>query len=142
MSLPKKRKNLFLKGMILLGLMDLLVQIWLLSQGLSSKNQGFGWGMPFSLGWQGDLRWLLIGASTLGLIGLGYWYKLSVKNKERQGLLMVMLGGAVNLIMRLIWGEVADYLCVAGLCFNMADILITGGVLLVIEDSWKKKWRK
>ena len=141
-SLTKKKRNLFLGGALLLGLTDLVVQIWLLSRGLSSKNQGFGWGLPFSLGWQGELRWLLIGAGVLGLIGMGYWYKLSVRSGERQGLLMVMTGGVVNLIMRLIWGEVVDYLCVAGLCFNLADILITGGVLLVIKDTWKEKWRK
>jgi len=52
---------------------------------------------------------------------------------------MVILGGVINLAMRLVWGEVIDYLCVAGLCFNMADILITGGVLLVIKDSIKEK---
>lgn len=140
--LTKKKKNLFLGGMLLLGLIDLLIQIWLLSWGLSSKNQGFGWGLPFSLGWQGDLHWLLIIASVLGLIGLSYWYKLSVRGGEKQGLLMVILGGGVNLIMRLVWGEVADYLCVTGLCFNMADILITGGVLLVVKDSWREKWKK
>ena len=139
MNLIDRKRKLFLKGFFVLALLDLLIQTWLMSQDKGSGNKGFGWGLPFSLGWQGDLRWWLIGLSILGLIGIGWWYKTSKRSIERLGLLMVILGGIINLTMRLVWGEVMDYLCVAGLCFNMADILITGGVLLVIKDSIKEK---
>ena len=139
MNLIDRKRKLFLKGSFVLALLDLLIQTWLMSQNRGSGNKGFGWGLPFSLGWQGDLRWWLIGLSILGLIGIGWWYKTSKRSIERLGLLMVILGGVINLVMRLVWGEVMDYLCVAGLCFNMADILITGGVLLVIKDSIKEK---
>lgn len=122
-----------------MGVVDLLIQILLMSENGGSKNRGFGWGLPFSLGWQGELRWSLVGLSVLGLLGVSWWYKSSKRSLERVGLLMVILGGVINLVMRLIWGEVVDYLCVAGLCFNMADILITGGVLLVVKDSIGEK---
>ena len=138
-SLIRDKKKLFLGGVWVLGMADLLIQLLLMSQDGGSKNKGFGWGLPFSLGWQGELRWPLVGLSILGLLGIGWWYKISKRSMEKLGLLMVILGGVINLVMRLIWGEVMDYLCVVGLCFNVADILITGGVLLVIRDSIKEK---
>lgn len=139
MSLIGDKKKFFLGGVWVLGMVDLLIQILLMSENGGSKNKGFGWGLPFSLGWQGELRWSLVGLSVLGLLGVGWWYKSSKRGLERVGLLMVILGGVINLVMRFIWGEVVDYLCVAGLCFNLADILITGGVLLVIKDSIGEK---
>lgn len=126
-------------GVLLLVLIDLLIQTWLVKRGMGNNNRGFGWGLPFSLGWQGELRWPLIWASVFGLAGVSWWYRSSIKEIEKLGLLMVILGGVINLIMRLVWGEVVDYLCITGLCFNMADILIVGGVLLVIKDSRKEK---
>lgn len=138
MSSAEKKRKLFLGGLLLLVLVDLLIQVWLVNRGMSN-NQGFGWGLPFSLGWRGELRWPLIWVNVLSLVGIGWWYRSSTKEIEKLGLLMVILGGIVNLIMRLIWGEVVDYLCITGLCFNMADILIVVGVLLVIKDSRGKK---
>ena len=134
-----KNRRLFLGGILLLILVDLLVQMWLVNQGMGSNNQGFGWGLPFSLGWQGELRWPLIWVSVLGLTGIGWWHRSSTKKIEKMGLLMVISGGVINLIMRLVWGQVVDYLCLTGLCFNVADILIVVGVLLVIKDSREKK---
>lgn len=138
MSSAEKKRKLFLGGILLLVLVDLLIQVWLVNRGMSN-NQGFGWGLPFSLGWRGELRWPLIWVNVLSLAGIGWWYRSSTKEIEKLGLLMVILGGIINLIMRLIWGEVVDYLCITGLCFNMADILIVVGVLLVIKDSRGKK---
>lgn len=125
-------------GLFLLALIDFFWQ-WK-QKGLSGgeENAGFGWGLPFSLGWQGDLRWSLVLLSALVWLGVFYWYFKSKKEGEKTGLLMLLLGGGVNLLMRLFWGKVIDYLCCWGLCFNLADILITGGVILVINSSWKK----
>ncbi len=93
-------------------------------------------------GWQ---RWFLSG---LGLIVSGIIYswlgKLSAKDKQEGFALGLILGGAVgNLIDRISYGHVIDYLLFyykawEWPAFNLADTAICLGVFLLIPILFKK----
>lgn len=48
------------------------------------------------------------------------------------GLWLIALGGASNLLERIVWGQITDYWHVGRLEFNLADVAIVAGAILVI----------
>lgn len=116
-----------------------VIDVWRQLTGGGQVNEGFGWGLPFSLGWQGEIGSWLTWVSLLVIGWLVYWWVKSEKQGEKIGLWWLILGGLVNWWVRFWRGGVVDYLCLTGLCFNLADILITGGFLLVVKENWWKK---
>ena len=54
---------------------------------------------------------------------------------RNRGLMLVLLGGLANLFSRVAWGWVWDYIHFFGVWFNIADLLITVGVIFYILDE-------
>jgi len=101
-------------------------------------NRGVSFGL---LQAQQDLaRWGLVAFSAAVAVALIVWAR-RVQRPLLAGALGLVIGGAVgNLIDRVRFGAVADFLDVSGLgffpwVFNVADSAITVGVLLLILDS-------
>ena len=89
----------------------------------------------------GDLgRWLLVGFAVCVVIALGLWARRMDRILSAAGLGLIM-GGAIgnNVIDRVRWGQVFDYLNFSGLyfpwVFNIADSAISIGVALLLLDS-------
>lgn len=85
-----------------------------------------------------DTRWLLIGL-TVVVLGLLLFYAFQTKKRHPVFLLSVALivaGGIGNLIDRLFFGYVTDFLHLLFMefpCFNLADVCVcAGGALIVI----------
>jgi signal peptidase II len=103
-------------------------------------NPGVSFGL---LRAQGEIGRLLLAAfAGAVVIGLGVWARRLERPLTAIGVGMVM-GGAVgnNLIDRLRFGRVVDFLDVTGVgffpwVFNVADSAITIGVILLILDSF------
>jgi len=77
-----------------------------------------------SFGWfQGVERWVILGV-------WGVILYLFVKEKEgRGGLALILLGGGINLGMRILYGGVIDNWRLGGLLYNnLADYLIVTGL--------------
>ncbi len=102
-------------------------------------NRGVSFGLFRSPDGQELIRWLLAAFSAAVAVGLIVWAR-----RIGRPLLSVAIGlingGAVgNLIDRVRWGAVADFLNFSGLhfpwVFNVADSAITVGVALLLLDS-------
>lgn len=85
-----------------------------------------------------DTRWLLIGL-TVVVLGLLLFYAFQTKKRHPVFMLSVALivaGGIGNLIDRLFFGYVTDFLHLLFMefpCFNLADVCVcVGGALIVI----------
>jgi lipoprotein signal peptidase len=69
--------------------------------------------------------------AVLGLVGLVAW--LAVNRQWSVGLALVLAGGISNLIDRGVWGTVIDFMRLGAFSvFNLADVLLTAGVVWVI----------
>jgi signal peptidase II len=85
------------------------------------------------------MRWALAAFSGLVAVVLGVW-ALRVKRPLLSAALGLVMGGAVgNLIDRVRWGTVVDFIDVRDLMFpwvfNIADSAITIGVICLLLDS-------
>jgi len=102
----------------------MVFQYYFRSIGVGRENFGISFGM-----WQGVGVWM-IGLVLLVLCG----YVLSLLKNDKKigrGLCFVLIGGLVNLMMRVWWGSVWDYISISFLpfVFNLSDVLITVGVV-------------
>lgn len=94
------------------------------------ENRGVAFGM-FS-----DMRWIFV-ALTSALLGLIIWYMFKKRPKSKMFYISVALiigGGVGNLIDRICYGFVVDYLSVSlfpPVC-NFADYCITVGTVLLL----------
>lgn len=78
----------------------------------------------------GDSWWVII----IVLIILGYLLRLWIFEKFPFFLGLIIAGGISNIIDRIIFGGVIDYVQIASFFFNAADIFVwVGCVALVIE---------
>lgn len=94
-------------------------------------------------GWQ---RWFFVGLASLVSIALLIWLKRLKPNAKLEAVSIAMiLGGALgNLIDRLYYGYVIDFLDVYygtyhWPAFNVADSAIVVGAVLLIIDSFRSK---
>lgn len=117
---------------VLIGLLGLMTHWWLAGRGEVYLNSGISFGL------MGDnIRWLIGGGGVM--VGLGYWGLRG----ENLGIMVMVVGGVINWIDRLIFGGVRDYWWIPGLSVynNLADWLIALGVTLAWGDFiWK--WQK
>lgn len=81
----------------------------------------------------------------LSVVITGLFVFIYIKGTKRNrvgdfGLLMLLCGAAVNILERLRFGCVSDYISFFGLFnFNFQDLLVTSGIILIIWTIWKAK---
>ena len=72
------------------------------------------------------------------ILVLSYFWWIDQKN----GWLLILMGGWINLIDRISWGYVRDYWWFFGVYNNLADWLIGMGSLLILgKYLWQKKYK-
>lgn len=106
-------------------------------------------GAAFSFLAQGDgwQRWFLSAIAVAAIVFILWLMKTQAHDSRRMMLaLTLILSGAIgNLIDRLFYGHVVDFLLVYWHpwyypAFNIADMAITLGAILLIWDEWQR-WR-
>jgi len=108
----------WLVNVISLVLLDQGIKAMLVSSELRVINSGVAFGLGGA--WPQLWQWLMIGL-LLGLL-------IKFKFNWQTGL--ITAGGLANLIDRVRWGGVIDYLAISlGLRFNLADCLILAGLI-------------
>ena len=103
--------------------------------GLISLHSTINYGAAFSMmqGW----NWLFILVSLIVIAGIFYYYR-SFKN--RWGLIFLLAGTAGNLIDRLLFGYVRDFISVKYFAtFNLADSFNVIGAALIIYFSYMEE---
>ena len=133
--------------------LDQLTKAWIIS-GLDLQEVGrvpvlapifnFTWvenrGVSFGLFGDGSARWML-SVFSIGVAGMLGWWALKADRRLLITALGLVMGGAVgNVIDRIRFGYVVDFLDFSGTgvfpwVFNVADSAITIGVVLLIVDS-------
>ena len=132
---------------------DQLTKAWVLS-GLDLQEVGrvfvlppifnFTWvenrGVSFGLFGDGSARWVLSVFSLAVAVGLGWWALKADRRLLITAIGLVMGGAIGNVIDRIRFGFVVDFLDFSGTgvfpwVFNVADSAITIGVVLLIADS-------
>lgn len=102
-----------------------------------SKNQGL-----FLPSFNQPLLFFLIGIILLGLFALllKTWSKKDYLLTN--GVFLIFLGGLSNFYDRLVFGHVIDWINIFFLpffAFNLADLMITAGVLCLVVNVFNKK---
>jgi signal peptidase II len=138
---------------ILIVIIDQLTKAWVLSD-LDLRELGrvsvwppilyFTWvenrGVSFGLFGDGSARWMLSGFSVV-VAGVLAWWALKADRRLLVTSIGLIMGGAIgNVIDRIRFGFVVDFLDFSGTgffpwVFNVADSAITIGVILLILDS-------
>lgn len=98
------------------------------------------WNTGVSYGLLGDLPvWALGLVAAIAIVALGVWWWRTADTLVRFGLMLVIGGALSNALDRLLYGAVADFFHFhwqdwSFYIFNVADVAITLGVLLLILD--------
>ena len=104
----------------------------------STWNMGVGWGLfPCRTS---VCRWILIGIELTIISFFVVWYRRSASVWEKRGILCVIAGACGNLLDRLFFGAVFDFLDLYWYrwhfpTFNVADIFISMGFLILMKES-------
>ncbi|KQW83219.1 signal peptidase II [Brevundimonas sp. Root1279] len=138
---------------LLVIVIDQLTKAWVLS-GIDLREVGrvlvwppifnFTWvenrGVSFGLFGDGSARWML-SAFSLGVAGVLAWWATRADRRMLITAIGLVMGGAIgNVIDRIRFGFVVDFLDFSGTgvfpwVFNVADAAITVGVVLLVADS-------
>ena len=137
---------------ILIIVVDQLTKAWVLSS-LDLRELGrvpvwppifnFTWvenrGVSFGLFGDGSARWML-SAFSLAVAGALAWWALKADRRLLVTAIGLVMGGALgNVIDRIRFGYVIDFLDFSGMgfpwVFNVADAAINVGVILLVLDS-------
>ncbi len=105
----------------------LIISSWLDFTFFANKN------MAFSLPVAGDwLSWIIaIILLVLGVYFISNWHKFSLW--QNLALTSIIIGGISNLLDRVQYGYVIDYIEIRFLTvFNLSDALITGGIIIML----------
>lgn len=138
---------------LLVIVIDQLTKAWIIS-GIDLREVGrvfvadpifnFTWvenrGVSFGLFGDGSARWFLSLFSIVVAAGLGYWAMKADRRLLISAIGLIMGGAIGNVIDRVRFGFVVDFLDFSGTgffpwVFNVADSAITIGVILLIVDS-------
>lgn len=108
-------------------IVDLVLQTRFRFINFGLENRGVSLGMGQEIG-------TIISITAFGLFIGWLIYKIFKKEKVRPFLFLISLGGLGNIICRLVWGSVWDYICLPFMpfCFNLSDVLISLGVVSYI----------
>lgn len=106
------------------------------------RNEGAAFSFLSSAGgWQ---RWFFVALALTSSVAIGIWLGRLNRTQTREAIgWALVLGGAIgNLIDRLVWGYVIDFLDVYygnwhWPAFNVADSAITVGVGLLLLDAFR-----
>jgi len=112
-----------------IGLIIISVLVdWLFrGRGIGIDNVGTSFGLR--VGYVG-------GVEALVLLTLVIWQKTRILSSV--GIWLIFTGGVANLLCRIISGSVWDYIKLAWLWFNIPDIMVFAGVVIIISnDIWK-----
>lgn len=138
---------------LLIIVIDQLTKAWIIS-GLDLREVGrvevwppifnFTWvenrGVSFGLFGDGSARWML-SIFSIVVAGILGWWALKADRRLLVSAIGLIMGGAIgNVIDRIRFGFVVDFLDFSGTgffpwVFNVADSAITVGVILLILDS-------
>ena len=138
---------------LLVILIDQLTKAWIIS-GIDLREIGrvevwppifnFTWvenrGVSFGLFGDGSARWML-SLFSIVVAGILGWWALKADRRLLISAVGLIMGGAIgNVIDRIRFGYVVDFIDVSGIgffpwIFNVADSAITVGVVLLIWDS-------
>ncbi len=138
---------------LLIIVVDQLTKAWIIS-GLDLREVGqvavwppifnFTWvenrGVSFGLFGDGSARWML-SVFSIVVAGILGWWALKADRRLLVTAIGLIMGGAIgNVIDRIRFGFVVDFLDFSGTgffpwVFNVADSAITVGVILLIVDS-------
>jgi len=128
----RKKRSLLRRGSFGLGLLlaDFFSKRWFWLRGEYVENTGISFGWRFGADWW----WVLVS------VCLGWWW-LKLKDESRVGERLIIVGGMANLIDRLIYGRVIDWvnLELVGLWINLADLYISVGLGIMLMDYWRYK---
>lgn len=101
--------------------LDIFLQYVFRSLNLGLANRGVSFGLGQGIG------------NVLSIVALGF-ICIYLYRPAYTGMTLILLGGVGNVLARLIWGSVWDYICLPFLpfCFNLSDVLISLGVVSYI----------
>lgn len=83
-------------------------------------------GVAFGIGENIPIISIIIVYLTLAL--------MVIKSKSGFGEMLLLAGGAGNILDRLIYGKIVDWIRFGNLWFNLADVYLVGGIALIIRD--------
>jgi lipoprotein signal peptidase len=129
--LEKKKLNLKLIAVgLILFVLDLFAGYYFRSKGIGLVNTG----ISFGVGSNQFGKYI----AMVAFLVLVFWFVYETRSKVRisTGLYFLVLGGMGNLLSRLVYGGVLDYVCLSFLpfCFNVSDVLISFGVVSYILE--------
>lgn len=107
--------------------LDFVLQTVFRLEKFGFENRGVSFGLAPEIG-------KIVSLAAFCLIFCWSIYEFIKTKKIRVFLLLITLGGVGNVVCRLIWGSVWDYVCIPLLpfCFNLSDVLICLGVVSYI----------
>lgn len=115
---------------IIVAFIDFIFQVFFRSKNIGLQNRGvsFGFAPEFGI--------LLSIVTYVFFVG---WFIYSTKRTNKNNSIYLapfFWGGGVNLVSRLIWGNVWDYICIPFIpfCFNLSDVLISFGIVSYILE--------
>ena len=112
---------------IVILVLDLVLSVVFRATKWGVENRGVSFGMASEVGF---IISIVAFCLFVGLLA----FEIYKRKKIRPFLLLITLGGLGNIVSRLIWGSVWDYICLPLLpfCFNLCDVLISLGVVSYI----------
>ncbi len=123
----------------LIACVDVLLKLLFLRLGIGHINVGISYGLL-----SGHFNWLAIAILQASvLVFLIYFSRKYCINKiETFGVSLIVAGGLGNLLSRLVWHGVLDYIQIWVLpTFNLADISVCIGVAVIISAKINKYWK-
>jgi signal peptidase II len=98
------------------------------------------WNTGISYGLLGDLPLVALGALiVIAIVALAFWWWKATAPLVQAGLMLCIGGALSNAVDRLLYGAVADFFhfhwqAWSFYIFNLADVMISAGVLLLVLD--------
>ncbi|KKT29514.1 MAG: Lipoprotein signal peptidase [Microgenomates group bacterium GW2011_GWC1_44_10] len=111
--------------MMAMVVLDVFLQSYFRGRGMGMINQGVSFGLLSGFGTT---------IAVIVYIVFVFAYFRFKSGRDNLGLLLLIFGGLGNLLPRLIWGGVWDYLClpIFPFWFNLSDVMISLGVVSYI----------
>lgn len=122
----KKKKKTKIGVFLAIFLVGGMAHYWLSLTRVITKNYGISFGLD---------GWFFIVLSIFFVVMLSIiWWK-----NEFRGINVILAGGWINLIDRVVFGYVRDYWKLGSIYNNLADWMIQVGVIIFLSKIWIKK---